>query len=109
MKFNFEKIGGNNIIKNLEIKGNISSKNIDDLISLIEQDIGFNEPIYFDFSNIHYIDSTAVGGLITVVKKLKENNCYLGIIAIKQSVKMIMTNTKILEFFKFYESVEDIK
>ncbi len=74
-------------------------KSLDELINA-----GKNK-ILVNFSNINYIDSSGLGGLMDAMKKLKNKGGELGILSISKDVLEVFAATKVAQFFKFYKSI----
>ncbi len=95
------------IIKLVESKSNsIDISNIEELKEVLNKAIEEgNKKILVDFSNITYIDSSGLGGLMDAMKQLKEKGGELGILSISKDVLEVFTATKVAQFFKFYKNI----
>ena len=108
MIFVVENIRGKQVVRNIYDKPVIDIHNIGDLKVLVEKESGYNNDLYIDFANISYIDSSGLGALIDIMKKLKENGKKLGIVAIQEDVMMVFSHTKVEVYFDFYKCLDDI-
>ncbi len=80
--------------------------NIDTLKEKLDEIISSGKTkVLVDFSNITYVDSSGLGGLMDAMKKLKEKGGELGILSISKDVLEVFAATKVAQFFKFYKSI----
>lgn len=61
--------------------------------------------IIFDLSKVKYIDSSAIGLLVTVLKYAKKNNGYLKLYSPTDEIKRIL---KLVNLSAFFETVDTI-
>lgn len=63
--------------------------------------------IIIDMCNIDVIDSTGLGTLISIYNHSRNNNCKLKFFNLSQSVKNVITMTRINQILDIYESLDD--
>ena len=104
--YKIEKKDKYTIIRHTKSEAEIQLNNIGELKNILDKLIDEREKkILIDFKNIAYIDSAGLGTLLDAMKKLKDNNCELGILSISKDVLEVFTATKIAQYFKFYKSI----
>jgi anti-sigma B factor antagonist len=60
-----------------------------------------------DFSDVNYIDSTGLGTLVFVLRKVKEYRGQMTLVAMSPMVKNVFEVTKLLSVFEIHNSVEE--
>ncbi|KAB3532228.1 STAS domain-containing protein [Alkaliphilus serpentinus] len=93
--FDFEK-GLWNIQLNGEVDVYTAGQLKETFISLLEEK---KESIKIDASELEYIDSTGLGVLIGILKRLKQDNKNIIIINIKPSIKKLLNITGLDKIF----------
>lgn len=58
-----------------------------------------NSDIMIDFENLEYVDSTGLGALISILRRLKENNNKIFIDNIKANIKKLFLITELDKLF----------
>ena len=99
----FELNSNYNLEKNcweIIIKGEIdiyNSERIKDYISNIIQEK--SSDLYIDCNELDYIDSTGLGALVAIVKKVKQYNGNVYILNLKQNVEKVFRITNLDKVF----------
>ena len=100
MSVNIESKLDNNFW-NVDINGELDVASADKvkahLNSLIEEQV---VDIKMDFTNLEYIDSTGLGALIGVLKRLKVNDKDIYVLNARKNVKKIFSITGLDKIFK---------
>jgi anti-sigma B factor antagonist len=114
MKFNTEIImptgalKENKTIVKIELKGSLDNNNTPDFEFFVNtMIIGGVKKILIDINDLQYVDSTGIGSLITVTKKLRKDN---GDVAITRYTAQVMTILKPInmeKFIQFFSTIDD--
>ncbi|MFH0975227.1 MAG: STAS domain-containing protein [Spirochaetota bacterium] len=115
MKFNTEIIMPSGVSKEskttivkIELKGSLDNNNTPDFEFFINTLInGGVKKILIDINDLQYLDSTGIGSLITVTKKIRKDN---GDVAITRYTAQVMTILKPInmeKFIQFFSTVDD--
>ena len=99
--FNIITENGKKIVRNTQDNGTITIVNIKELSELLSDIITKNENIYFDFSNIVYIDSTGLSTIVDISRQLKKKKKKFIIYSISADVRLVFKRTKVEDFFNF--------
>ena len=108
-KFEIKLIGDKFVMNSLQDRTAIDIHNIETIKDSVKEKIDFKEDLYFDFSRVDYIDSSGLGGMIDIMKKLKANNKKVSIVSITEDVYMVFTHTKVEIYFDFFDTLDDTK
>ena len=101
-----EKITEKNIIVGVE--GEINLFNSPRVREKIQKLFGeHSKSVVIDLSKVPYIDSTAIGTLISLTIHLKKKEKMLKLCALGEDVKKILATTKTNRYFAIYRSLED--
>lgn len=104
--YEVEKRDNFSIIRINKNRAEIEFNNIVKLKNILEELLAEGEKkILIDFKNVIYIDSSGLGILMDVMKRLKDENGELGILSISRDLLEVFTATKIGQFFKYYKSI----
>ncbi|OHD67500.1 MAG: hypothetical protein A2W19_07390 [Spirochaetes bacterium RBG_16_49_21] len=85
----------------VSIEGNIESTTIRPFTDEIENILNYNKNVRIDLAAAHYIDSSGIRALLTLMKKLKENGKTLVIINSSENIKRILQLSSLQEVLKF--------
>lgn len=102
MNFNFSyNFDDNQKVWDVIISGEIDIYNSNELrehlISLIEKS---KNSIHMDFSRLEYIDSTGLGSLVSILKRVKEYNGYISIKNLTPNIQKVFKITNLGLLFK---------
>ncbi|MFA5478390.1 MAG: STAS domain-containing protein [Candidatus Muiribacteriota bacterium] len=86
----------------LEIAGEITINNFNELSTTIEKNMGKNIDFILDFSGVTYIDSAGIGGLVAKLKEIFNYGGNLKIINTPSKILKLFRLTKLDKFFEIY-------
>ncbi len=94
-------------VKIVDIEGEIdvytSMELKKELIGFIE---GGNKKIIINLDKVNYMDSSGLGILVAVLKRLKQEDGYMKLCNMNVGIKKIFEITKLTKFFEIYEDEE---
>lgn len=76
----------------------------DDIEKILEKN---NPKIILDFSDVNFIDSSGIGLVVNVLKKLSQKNNKLKLCNLNNTVTNIFKQIKIYSFFEVFESLDE--
>ena len=84
-----------------------TSQNSDEIIEALKSYINNGtEKILFNLSALEFVNSVIIGIFVFVIKKLKKVNSF-SLIGINSASKLALERTKLLKFFKVFETMEE--
>ncbi len=96
------------IIIKLDLKGSIDNNNSAEFDYLISTLInGGVKRIIIDINDLQYIDSTGIGLLILLTKKLRKENGQIAITRFTAQILTILKPINIEKFIEFFPTVEE--
>ena len=114
MKFSIETIMPSAASKNkkaiirVDIKGSLDNNNSHEFEFIMNTLInGGVRKILLDIDDLQYLDSTGIGVLITITKKLRKENGEIAITRYTGQVLTILKPINMEKFIQFFPSVEE--
>ena len=81
--------------------------NIVTIVSEISELPDSTDDYLFDFSNIRFIDSSGLGGLIKIQKKLQQEGRKLGLCNLNRNIENLLHLTQTLKYLPRFASVKE--
>lgn len=106
MDINFSKSENIGIIK---ITGSLEAENADTLKEKFTEHINEIDHFIFDLSELEFLDSTGLGGIISCYKEAKIKNKELVIANLSPKSKMVFEITRAFKVFDVFENIESAK
>lgn len=80
----------------IKLEGRLIMSNSDEIKNAIKKELTSNKfPVRIDLKNVEFLDSTGIGVLISIFKFLKERNLDMTVANPNDTVKWVMTITKL--------------
>jgi anti-sigma B factor antagonist len=96
------------IILKIDIKGSLDANTCQEFNFIINTIInGGAKKIILDIDGLQYIDSTGIGSLITVAKKIRKENGDLAVTRYTSQIMAILKPINIGKFIEFFPTIED--
>lgn len=108
MKVTVKDLKGYDDLKVVEIEGEIDVYNSMELKRELNEliDKG-NKNFILNLEKVSYMDSSGLGILVAILKKVKMTNGNLKIVKLKENIKKIFELTKLVKFFEIFEDTQD--
>jgi anti-sigma B factor antagonist len=103
MELQFRKDGNIGII---HVKGRIDAGNVSELKTNLNQWLNETNQFLFDLSEVDFIDSTGLGGIVACLKYISEANGVMKIANLQTKPRMIFEITRAYKIFDIFDDVE---
>ncbi|KAA3615489.1 MAG: anti-sigma factor antagonist [Calditrichaeota bacterium] len=92
----------------ITLQGELDVNNVDNLKSLIESELHEGtEKMLVDLKNVSYMDSAALGVLVSGLKRARLSNAQFKLANVTGNVENIFKLTRLTKFFDIYSSVDE--
>ena len=106
MEIEFKDIGEHKVIS---ISGEVDLYNVSELKkALFSVTDGSYSSVVVDLKDVNYMDSSGIGALVAVQKKMRPHNGKFALMNIHDDVLNILKLATLDKFFTIYESEEDL-
>jgi anti-sigma B factor antagonist len=100
-----ERPGTRDGVHILKLSGPLVLTNLFDFQAKIRADD--SNRMVLDFTNVPLIDSAGVGALVGAYVSREKTGRTLALVAVNQRIKSVLDVTRVLSFFKLFDTVED--
>ena len=102
-----EDIAGDEKTRRLKLTGPLTITNLFDFQNRVRTNTV--ERLILDFTNVPYVDSAGIGAMVGAHVTHSKNGRSLALVGVNQRVRAALGVTRVEQFFKFYDSVEDAR
>ena len=102
-----EDIAGQDKSRLLRLSGPLVISNLFDFQNRVRANTV--ERLILDFTNVPYVDSAGIGALVGAQVTHSKDGRSLALVGVNQRVRAALGVTRVEQFFKFYDKVDDAR
>jgi len=102
-----EDISGQDQTRLLKLSGPLTISNLFDFQNRVRSNT--IERLILDFTNVPYVDSAGIGAMVGAHVTHSKNGRSLALVGVNQRVRAALGVTRVEQFFKFHDSLEDAR
>ena len=102
-----EDVGGQDQTRLLKLSGPLTISNLFDFQNRVRSNTV--ERLILDLTNVPYVDSAGIGAMVGAHVTHSKNGRSLALVGVNQRVRAALGVTRVEQFFKFYNSLEEAR
>lgn len=87
----------------INVKGVLNFDNCDSFSREIEGNVDFSKIVVLDLFGLEYMDSSGIGAIFQIVKRLEENSLDMYVFNLSEKIEQIFKLVKLTDFVKIIE------
>jgi len=93
----------------VQITGTLDGKTVEEFKERFEDEIGEANQCIFDMSELAFLDSAGLGGLLSCLKKMIQRDGDLRIASLGQKARLVFDITRAHKVFEIFDTTEQAK